>query len=432
MLLPVVLHAWSPPPTDTPWPRVGALAFTLVLDEPLHPAHSTLGSGRSARQELLEAPVFTVAVGNRQEGVFLEISPVHTSGRLATARLDLTHLRAATPYVFVLAWDADARLVTCHLNGVLQGDLFHTKPLDWQTPPAAEFPGELRVAQADALGFRLTDLRFLAGPLADSAPSALPGTGLPLQGEARSIAAEHGLDLAGLTLRKNWAPDFSAPLDLVAEDDKRVREPAPGQWVLEGPGSARTERGALVIESADRDETRRHLVLWPHREFPADFLVEYVFQAEDPMRGLHILFFNTRSLDPAARSPFAPGLPRRDGDFSAYTKGALECYHLSSMSTDRWGKLRLTSNLRKNHGFVLAATGDDLIGGRPGPHRLRLLKVGGRIRFEVNGRLSLAWDDDGSQFGPVHAHPGHLGFRFMAHTGRARISDLRVYEITTP
>jgi hypothetical protein len=92
------------------------------------------------------------------------------------------------------------------------------------------------------------------------------------------------------------------------------------------------------------------------------------------------------------------------------------------------GTPRRTANLRKNSGFHLLASGDDHLTGRAGPHRVRLLKVGGAIRLETDGEMSLRFDDDGTTYGPI-LRDGIIGLREMAYTGEASYMQLRVWRV---
>jgi hypothetical protein len=43
--------------------------------------------------------------------------------------------------------------------------------------------------------------------------------------------------------------------------------------------------------------------------------------------------------------------------------------------------------------------------------------------------LSVAFDDDGAKFGPVHTHPGWIGLRQMGHTLKCEYDSLSVYRL---
>jgi hypothetical protein len=118
--------------------------------------------------------------------------------------------------------------------------------------------------------------------------------------------------------------------------------------------------------------------------------------------------------------------------FKNYHSGALNSYHVSywACSAAQGGIARRTSNVRKNHGFYLVSCGIDRIAGQgPGPHRVRVLKVGGKLRVETRGAVAAAFDDDGSTYGPDWGS-GAIGLRQMGHTHRASYTHFRVWEVT--
>ncbi|MBN1513529.1 MAG: DUF1961 family protein [Phycisphaerae bacterium] len=194
--------------------------------------------------------------------------------------------------------------------------------------------------------------------------------------------------------------------------------------------------GRLVIDHLEEDGPD-HVVLWLPKPFPADFLLEFDITIERADQGLAIVFFAARPADDPAGSIFKKGLAQRNGRFTRYTRGDVNSYHVSYIAGDtRMGVTdappRRTANVRKNSGFWLVACGDDQIQGKglgPGPHRVRLLKVGNKIRMEVNGLLSVAFDDDGKTWGPVWCD-GYIGLRQMNHLLSARYENLKVYRVT--
>jgi len=221
---------------------------------------------------------------------------------------------------------------------------------------------------------------------------------------------------------------------VIAEDElfhggKRIRTPGDKEWVFEGSGRAWTEGGRLHIEN-DQDhppELPGHVVLWNTRSFPADFLLEFALSPQDSANGLGIVFFNATSRE--GRSIFDPGLSRRDGLLPKYAF-ELNCYHVSYWATSEYGTPRRTTNLRKNPWCYLAACGNDLItGAGPGPHLVRVLKQGGKIRVETCGKMSLVFDDDGATHGPVW-QAGRIGLRQMKYTVRGSYTHFKVWQVT--
>ena len=101
-------------------------------------------------------------------------------------------------------------------------------------------------------------------------------------------------------------------------------------------------------------------------------------------------------------------------------------YHVSY-----WAAGRGTANLRKNRGFHLAAEGKDLV--TDGPvgtfQTVRIYNRGGKIRATVDNLVSVAYDDDGTTFGPVWTHSGWIGLRQMGHTVRCEYGHLAVWPL---
>lgn len=215
--------------------------------------------------------------------------------------------------------------------------------------------------------------------------------------------------------------DWDHPLYETSFDDSGVLK----DWKLEGGLRMSVANGNLVLEStpgSTRSESdANHLVCWLTKDMPADFLLEFSVRPENRKQGLNIVFFNARGLH--GESIFDPALAPRDGVFKQYHSGDLNCYHVSY-----WAAGRGTANLRKNRGFHLAAEGKDLItDGQAGTFQtVRIYKRGGKIRCTVDDVLSLAYDDDGTTFGPVWTHSGWIGLRQMGHTVRCEYGHLKV------
>jgi hypothetical protein len=240
--------------------------------------------------------------------------------------------------------------------------------------------------------------------------------------------AGRGLDLSRLQLQLLYEADFTQPLKLVTEtslfsaDGRRTPVPGDTDWVLEGKASAHTDGGRLVLTN-----DAGHLVLWNTRKFPADLLLEFAITPQHPNEGLNIVFFAARGRD--GGGIFDASQPLRGGEFKTYHSGAIDCYHVSYWATDPNGQERGTSHIRKNRGFHLVAMGRDFIAGQgPGPHRVRLLKLGDEISVEVNGKIAVHWKDDGTALGPV-LRDGLIGLRQMAHTGECSYSYFRVQSV---
>jgi hypothetical protein len=202
-------------------------------------------------------------------------------------------------------------------------------------------------------------------------------------------------------------------------------------WRLEGGERMTVSDGNLTLEShpadAGSDRSRDHLVCSLNREVPDNFLLEFSVRPQDRKTGLNIVFFNARGVDGKPISD--RGLKTRDGTFAQYHSGDLNSYHVSYWAGDRG-----TANLRKNHGFQLVATEkDEVAPGREETFQtVRIYKRGGTIRITVDGVLSVAYDDNGESFGPVHNHTGWIGLRQMGHTQKCEYGYLKVYAMKVP
>ena len=239
--------------------------------------------------------------------------------------------------------------------------------------------------------------------------------------------AARGLDLSGLEVQPLYEADFTKPLKFVTESslftgDRRTPVPAGTDWVLEGKATARTEDGRLVLTNDPG-----HLVFWSTRAFPADVLIEFGVSPAHANEGLNILFFAAKGQD--GGSIFDEKQPMRDGLFKTYHSGAIDCYHVSYWATGPGGEERGTAHIRKNRGFHIVSMGRDFIANQgPGPHRVRLLKLGSEITVEVGGKIAVRWKDDGTTFGPVLGD-GLIGLRQMAHTGECRYTYFKVHSV---
>jgi hypothetical protein len=207
--------------------------------------------------------------------------------------------------------------------------------------------------------------------------------------------------------------------NLESADDTR-------DWVLEGPGETTFAANGMTMRSKRPDGPNGHVVYWAPDEFPADFMAEFDFEVLTE-HGLNILFFAARGVD--GEDALATTLTRRDGTFIQYTHGDLNSYHISYFANSP-NDARSVANLRKNSGFFLLANGPVGVaaGGRGEVHHALLVKSGGHIRMAVDGRVIIAFKDDGIRAGPVW-QGGKIGFRQMQWSAtryhRLRISAVR-------
>lgn len=248
-----------------------------------------------------------------------------------------------------------------------------------------------------------------------------------------------GIDLDDYKLTPVYEADFSKPLAVVDESKLLGKDGAydkqPGddvQWVYEGRGKAWTEDGKLHVENRYGDDLSKtyHCVLWNTQKMPADFLLEFDIEPMHADQGLNIIFFAARSRDTDGETIYKTGNRKRAANFKNYHSGDTDSYHVSYWATYPNGNPRGHSNLRKNHGFHLVKDdGDELITGKgPGPHTVRLMKVGGEITLEVNGEIALQWTDDGEEYGPILG-AGQIGLRQMKHTEHCAYHSFKVWKI---
>lgn len=217
--------------------------------------------------------------------------------------------------------------------------------------------------------------------------------------------------------------DWEHPVFKASFDDASAVD----SFVLEGGEAIEVLDGQLKLSSAGLVDKpaggqANHLVAWLKEEAPADFYLQFDFRPEDKQQGLAILFFNTRGV--GGESVFDPTLTKREGQFHLYHSGDLNGYHLSY-----WSGHRGSSNLRKNKGFHLAASGDDPISQDTSEafHEIGLYQQGGVIRYFVDGELALEYIDEDKPW----THSGWIGLRQMDHTGAAYYDNLAIYPLKT-
>ena len=425
-------HAVSIPAPAGLWGRRGAVELRFRVSREVRISPQPL------RGVLVESPLFRAELEEGRTNPVLRISLSRRGRYRREGEVSWGWLERGRWYHLVLTWDTEKGLFDAYLNGTLQNNIRNwRRPLtDWAPPEKASGPlrlgcvlGEGRSAARVAV-----DSVRMHSAFADAAAVAamLEGRKVDeLQGEGRTVY-ESALDLSKYRLEETYSADFTKPLDVVAEadlldGDKRVKKPDGRDWVLEGPGRAWTEAGRLHLVSHKPDKGG-HVVLWNTRVFPADMLLEFSVSPQDSKRGLNIVFIAARSK--TGGTIFDPGLPPRRGTFTNYTKGAINSYHTSYWATSGAGQPRRAVNFRKNAGFYMPASGDDRIAGKgPGPHKVRVLKVGGVIELEARDVISAVFRDDGRAYGPVWTD-GSIGLRQMAHGVKSSYASFKVWKVT--
>ncbi len=417
--LALLAAACSHPPQQS-GPSAGTYSFWF------RPSANVLPNRVAREVALVDGTYLRLTLAERQNRLLLSFTAELPGAGQHTGTADFSHLKANRWYHLALGWDAGSQRMEMYLNGVLQQHL-RPRPSQHTLGGSSLEVGGVLGSGADAIRFEAKDPRLHDTFQTEEQIRELIGQPPPIQGEGRPRLSGE-LDLSAYQTVLLYEADFTQPLSVVHESelfdgDRRVRQPDGTEWVLEGQGKAGTENGRLRVETTG-DRNAGHLVLWNTRRFPDNVLIEWEMSPRDSVDGLTIIFFAARPRENPAGSPFDAGLPRRDGLFSNYHTGALDTYHISY-----WAGPRRSANLRKNHGFYLASCGvDRMMGQGPGPHTLRLLKAGGKIRLETNGQTALSFDDDGATYGDTLTD-GYIGLRQMGHSQWITYSSFRVYEL---
>ena len=458
------------PVPSSPWRSKGTLAFRFspsrMVRESAQPGSSPL------RIPVFESPLFRAELVERAEQVDLDIRLVATDGPPPRGVLPLSRLEGGKLYHLALAWDAEAGLLEAYLNGTRQAHLRSGRASGpWKPPMLATDPwmlGGSAGKAASAVKISVARAQLFSEALTEQEIAELL-KGLPLTalaGEGRTVY-EGALDLSPYQLEPLYEADFSQPLHAVTEAELfpgRARQPLPEgvEWVLEGPGQAWTEKGALHLEIPET-RTTGYAVAWNTRVFPENFLLEFTVSPSDPARGEGIVIFAAQSKTNGGI--FKPGLLRRNGLLENYTRSVLDSYQVSYWASpvnemtsseaepkDRGpggAPPRRTATLHKNAGFRLLSVGTDNIAPqgpgphpnmaphgpdrniapqRPGPYRVRILKVGVKIQIETAGTIALRFEDDPETHGPILGE-GHIALAQSARGGSLTYRNLKVWRI---
>ena len=455
------------PVPKSAWRSKGTLAFRFSV------SRTVRGSARldssPLRIPVFESPLFRAALVERSEQVDLDVRVVATDGSQPRGLLALSRLEEGKVYHFARAWDAEAGLLEAYLNGVRQAHLRSGRASgQWAPPALATDPWMLGGGAgkgASAVKISIARAQLFSSALNEQeVVESIKALELPaLAGEGRTVY-EGALDLSAYQLELVYEADFSRPLNAVTEAELfpgRLRQALPegAEWVLEGPGHAWTEKGVLHIETPET-RTTGYAVAWNTQVFPEDFLLEFTVSPSDPARGEGIVIFAARSRRGGSETDtgqtvggiFRPGLLRRSGLLKNYTRSILDSYQISywasvndsrvdetsSSEAERkagskaeetgGGAPRRTATLRKNVGFRLVSVGTDNIAPGQGPRRVRIMKVGGKIRVETAGTVPLRFEDDAETNGLIPGE-GHIALAQSAQSRLVTYSDFRVWRI---
>jgi hypothetical protein len=193
-------------------------------------------------------------------------------------------------------------------------------------------------------------------------------------------------------------------------------------WQMEGVGEVQFSNGWMKMSSPDE---KGHHVFWCPQEFPANFIAEWEVQNLHTEMGLCIVFFSAKGSN--GEDIFNTSLPKRDGIFTRYTKGAINNYHISYYANSKDHPGRETAHLRKNKGFHKVQ--EDAMGiplRSQAIHKIQLVKFEGRIQLFIDGRKAIDWVDNGKTLGKI-LQEGKIGFRQMKWT-RFNYRNFNVWE----
>jgi len=196
-------------------------------------------------------------------------------------------------------------------------------------------------------------------------------------------------------------------------------------WVVEGPSDVRIEDSRLFVKSLTGEGAPRSgmpgVLVWRKVDLPADFVAEWDFTPISRPEGFFLVFFAAQGK--GGEDLFDPSLPTRNGEFPAYTQGAINCYHISYCRN-----YRNSVNLRKNAGLNLVCSTELSVVREPGrTHHVELAKKGGYVRMRVDGAVCLEWLDEGQTLGPV-LDSGKFGLREVYDT-EGYYDTIRVYAV---
>lgn len=287
--------------------------------------------------------------------------------------------------------------------------------------------------------------------------------------------------------------NFKLKDDIVLIYENNFSEPESiKDWILEGPGTIEWQQGKmLLIPDAQRelyDKWERcnrkpfslkeyyatirncvlksnpslvdklnhrkggfvggHIVCWNKKiETDENYIIEYDFKPLSPI-GLGMVFFSAKGKN--GEDILNNKLVSRDGVFERYTKGDINCYHISYWANNETQGIRKYCNLRKNSGFYFLAKAKDPTVKNLDyskkvfdfkKYNIRIVKMGSRISFYVDGQLIIDFvdnqindilNDEGTAMKNIDTGKalkgGRIGLRHMAGL-KAEYSNFKIYKI---
>lgn len=234
-------------------------------------------------------------------------------------------------------------------------------------------------------------------------------------------------------------------------------------WVMEGPGVAKINKGRLELYSRYHKKVNRkmkkgeivfeegidkwyqnyvdglalkaepnmypsyklgdtfrggHLVYWNKTITPENYMIEFDFQSPIPYP-LHMVMFSATGTK--GENVFHPSLKKRCGVAAQYTKGDIYNYRISFLAPKRG-----TANMRKCPGRRLVTKGQDLtLKNLTGKHHMKVIKWKDQIEFRIDGQLIFQYHDKESD-APLGA--GQTAIRLMV-PARGYYDNYQIFEL---
>jgi hypothetical protein len=377
----------------------GTVSFWLQTEQTYQ-----IGPGnRESRHLILSSPgVFALSLLITASDISLDWK-WETSADVRNSRVLLPGLPGPAWYHLAYAWDASSGTFNAFLNGTpLQGiDAPPSQP--WLASP-------MRILHFHLGTFALSGLRVRNKMLERE----------EIKREVSSLYLGSLDQLLGARElgRSNQVPRgkllYENSLSGIAEG-----------WFMEGPGQVEHSDGWMRMFSQRSSGPNGHFVYWCPQDLPDSYFAEWEIQLLSE-NGLCIVFFSAQGRD--GRDILDPALAPREGIFTRYHSGDIDCYHISYYANNTNAPSRITSNLRKNCGFYLAANGPPGIPPRSREiHSVQLRKDGDHIVLAVDGRTVIDHFDDGRALGPV-LRGGKIGFRQM-QAGQAQYRNFKLFQL---
>jgi hypothetical protein len=234
-------------------------------------------------------------------------------------------------------------------------------------------------------------------------------------------------------------------------------------WVMEGPGIAKINKGRLELYSRYHKKVYRkmkkgdlvfeegtekwyqyyvdglakkaepnlypiykqtnefrggHLVFWNKTMSPENYVIEFDFQSAVPYP-LHMILFSAKGSK--GEDVLDPCLKPRCGLANQYTRSDLYNYRISFLAPKRG-----TVNMRKCPGRRLVASGEDFsIGDIMGRHHIKVIKWKDQIEFRIDDQMVFQYKDTETD-APLSA--GQTAIRLMV-PARGYYDNYQIFEL---